>query len=163
MPVGGAIDEKEAGHPMYLVNELGLGPSDPFVNAGFAPDADRPGSWVRVVDLESSADAPSSASETLVLSELPSLPDIDCIAIISIGRSETKKVYLYETIRSIFRHFPAEAKVNVLVGNSNDAYVHQAELELRFGEVDAKRIHIFTTSPQATDYLSALPVCKRGG
>lgn len=161
--IGAVVDETEVGNPMSVLDRFLLTPGDAFQNAGFYPETQLKNIWRREVFLDRAAGIAEPSFSDLVLSSLPTLPYIDCIAISSISRPGSDKVYLYETLDSIFRAFPKEAQVNVLVGNKNSEYVEEANLRSRFGEEGAARIHVWPTPDDVSDYLASLPIAKRGG
>ena len=163
VPVGGVIDAQDVGNPIYVTDDFSLTPSDPFINAGFTSVDGSPSQWRREVRLDAAAGATDDGSQLLVLSDMPTLPNIDCIVISSISRKSTDQVYVYATLRSIFQEFPPEAHVNILVGNSDADYVSAANLTEQFGAEDAARVHVIPTPPDVADYLSGLAIAKRGG
>ena len=163
IPIGEVVEMKTAGNPMYVTDNFGLTTDDPFINLGFKALPETIGHWQRVVHLDETVIPALSNEGPLALSEMPTLPDIDCIAISSINRRHAEKVYVYDTLRSLFQVFPAEAQINVLVGNADANYLSMPRLVEEVGGRDATRVHVVSTSPEIADYLLSLPLPKRGG
>jgi hypothetical protein len=85
---------------------------------------------------------------TLVPSAMDDLPEIDAIAVISIHRPFLgDKQYAYDTLRSLMAQLPAQAQINMLVGNANTDYLAHDVLVREIGQEDAQRVHI-TAAPQ---------------
>ena len=100
-------------------------------------------------------DANMLATETLVPSLMPELPEIDAVAVISTFRPQVREQYIYETLTQLFRALPAEAQVNVLVGNSDTDYVAPAVLSEKLGDAHAARIHVIFTPTDVDQYFKA--------
>ena len=101
---------------------------------------------------------------SMVLSQTPELPEVDCIALISIDRRNGETPYVYTTLKSIFSRFPPQVKVNVLVGNEDTEYVSPRALIAEIGAEWAARVHVIPTSAEISDYLRGhLPPNRRGG
>ncbi len=117
-------------------------------NLGFAPSSpDSRYSLVRGAALVERQPIP------LVPTQLPGMPAIDAIAVISIYREDVPQQYIYPMLRSTFDAFEADIEINVLVGNADGAYLATEVLKTELGASRAARVHVWTTAAETADFL----------
>ena len=83
------------------------------------------------------------APEALTPSVMPTLPEIDAVAVISVYRPKLKQdQYIYPTLRSLLTELPEGGIVNVLVGNGDTAYLDDAMLIEHVGADAPARVRV---------------------
>lgn len=113
------------------------------------------GCFVRMADL--------SRIERMQASVMPTLTEVDAIAISSIFRPSVSDQYLYRTLRSLLDELPPEAIINVFVGGNQDSYVSDQNIVEQVGEANALRVHVIKVGPGVQEFfdLEEVPVQVR--
>lgn len=93
-------------------------------------------------------------AEPLVLSQMPQLPEIDTIAVVSVYRANLDEQYIYPTLRSLLAELPDTAQINVLVGNADTAYLQPQVLEAEVGAGASARVHLFVPPQPVDDFFA---------
>ena len=114
-----------------------------WANMGFVPLGN--GAWKRAVRID--------ATVELVEMDVPELPSVDCIAIISVDRDTGDEPYIYRTLRSLFRNLPDGVEVNVVVGDARAEYLSPARLHEVVGPARAARVHVHATDVRTDAFL----------
>ena len=158
---GSTVKRSEIAHSLAAISDWGHR-MDPWRAMGFHADAEDMNLMHREVDVAAEARLSSHPREQLVLSKMPSLPDVDCVAISSIHRPHVPKDYIYATLKSIFASFPKEVVVNILVGNADTAYLAPEILTAELGEDHLDQIVVIPPSKAMAEYLQQNNVEWRG-
>ena len=133
IPVGGVLEEQA------------LGPAGPWQMRalGFTPVHDR--RWQRQAAVNASLTAKPLGADAL--------PHVGAISVLSIDRNNGQTPYLYATLRSLFDELPADAVVNVFVGDASLDYVQPDRLAEHVGLDAALRVHVVGSDQGVLDYM----------
>lgn len=125
-----------------------LAPDDAFASArrmraaGFVYEDGR---WERRADL--------TASPAAVRLPQGAMRHVDAVSVLSIDRHNGALPYLYATLRSVFAELPADAAINVFVGNDDLDYVAPETLDAMVFAGASERVNVVEGAPRDVAFM----------